>query len=432
MASKSGVTRRANRTWLLTTTVLLAISSFARASSEIVIDGTEREIPLPSVGGGSGGEIESEEEPSMKPEEDAEAVLEAVQQEIFWRSKHNNSAHHATSSSSTDVVQENAAPSVSFVPHPPSAAASKKALTDHFPPEGFVVTTRVVSDPSDGLSYWSDVGRFTIPYRECSSTGLTTPDVPLRSFSVRHLPPAGSDPAWTTAGPRPRLVVCLAPTRITVSGGRGDDASRVFRTGEVVLLEDVDGRGHKMVAANDDDDDESGGGGSVLTLDLDPARVDVAGGAKTTTTTGGAAPTDDADDARAAGTDANDADDDDGGGERDRLARRIARRVPLRRAFLTAAGALSSSALTFFLGKVAPHVLAVVAGGGCVVVGGTCLVVSNGEKLMDLLADGRKKRRMDWVLSQLEEEEAAEAAAVEEVEEAIEEAEKEEKEEGEE
>jgi len=82
------------------------------------------------------------------------------------------------------------------------------------------------------------------------------------------------------------------------------------------------------------------------------------------------------------------------------------REVGVRRALLTTTGIAASSALTYFLGKVAPPVLAVVFGGGCVVVGGTCMVVKGGEALMYQLDERQRRRSVEEVLSKLDEPEA--------------------------
>lgn len=73
----------------------------------------------------------------------------------------------------------------------------------------------------------------------------------------------------------------------------------------------------------------------------------------------------------------------------------------MRRAVLTTAGILASSAFTFFSGNVAPPVLAVVFGGGCVLVGGTRLIVKTGEAILDQIEEREERRKVEHALSKL-------------------------------
>lgn len=146
----------------------------------------------------------------------------------------------------------------------------------HRPPDGFVLSAHVVTDPNDGLSYFVDMNsedtqNLLVPFLECGAVGSATERFSVKSGSFRHFP-SGSDPtAWSTAGGgaggtgagddestttsasgehphgNPQLVVALHPLEITVSGNSGE--SRTFDAGDVVLMGDTLGRGHKMRAA---------------------------------------------------------------------------------------------------------------------------------------------------------------------------------------
>lgn len=149
--------------------------------------------------------------------------------------------------------------------------------TVHLPPDGFVLSAHVVTDPSDGLSYFVDTNaedaqNLLVPFLECGAVGSATEHFTVKSGSFRHFP-SGSDPsAWSTAGGgtgtgdddattttaasasaehshygNPQLVVALHPLEITVSGNGGE--SRTFDAGDVILMGDTMGRGHKMRAA---------------------------------------------------------------------------------------------------------------------------------------------------------------------------------------
>jgi len=151
------------------------------------------------------------------------------------------------------------------------------------PPQGYALAAHVVTDPSDGLSYFAtepfpdivpksalassstttDNHHLEIPYSDCGYSGSTTQAIPLKAGHFRHLPPGAHPQSWTTAtsaragnallaalsgngGHRkdPQLMIALKPLKITVSGNGGE--SRRFSAGDCVLLEDTVGRGHKL------------------------------------------------------------------------------------------------------------------------------------------------------------------------------------------
>ena len=180
----------------------------------------------------------------------------------------------SATSTSTDDVGDNSNPDA--IPH------------THNPPQGFQLTARIVTSPSDGLSYFLDFPlddpnsedallMFSIPYSfvECGPTIESTTDAfSLTDMVARHFP-GGADPGhWVNLGggvtmdngddeedgengPRylngnlhdghPKLLVALSPIEITVSGHELE--TRTFQPGDVILMEDTLGKGHKMRAA---------------------------------------------------------------------------------------------------------------------------------------------------------------------------------------
>lgn len=164
------------------------------------------------------------------------------------------------------------------------------------PPQGFQLTARIVTSPSDGLSYFLDmpedpdgeIGNWmmNIPYAyvECGqSVESTTEAFSLEDMVVRHFPGGAEMGHWVNlAGGvtvesislddqeegsdgneneskyingnhdgHPKLLVALSPIIITVSGNDGE--ARTFYPGDVVLMEDTLGKGHKMRAAPEED-----------------------------------------------------------------------------------------------------------------------------------------------------------------------------------
>lgn len=148
------------------------------------------------------------------------------------------------------------------------------------PPQGFTLSARIVTSPHDGLSYFLDVPdvdmttMMTIPYTflDCGrNIESTTEAFSLDDLVVRHLPAGADISHWVNLGGgvtigtedeygddsspryingnhdgRPKLLVALSPIEIVVSGNDGE--SRTFNPGEVILMEDTLGKGHKMKA----------------------------------------------------------------------------------------------------------------------------------------------------------------------------------------
>ena len=171
----------------------------------------------------------------------------------------------------------------------PSLNLSKQRKdSDHQPPQGFRLAGRVVTSSSDGLSYFldpakvnPDVNNFdwmmTIPYKylECGPTiESITEAFPVTDMVLRHFPHSASMSHWMNLGGgvtienglnekewegaryidtdgnsngHPKLLVALSPLEITVSGN--NEETRVFNPGDVILMEDTLGKGHKLSAA---------------------------------------------------------------------------------------------------------------------------------------------------------------------------------------
>jgi hypothetical protein len=167
----------------------------------------------------------------------------------------------------------------------------------HKPPQGFRLAARIVTSPSDGLSYFLDVPEdpnaleldnwmMNIPYTyvECGPTVESkTESFLLQDMVVRHFPHGADMAHWVNlAGGvtiekskpdtgdtesegesyisddingHPKLLVALSPIAITVSGN--EEETRTFHPGEVILMEDTLGKGHKMRAARDDSDESN-------------------------------------------------------------------------------------------------------------------------------------------------------------------------------
>lgn len=158
--------------------------------------------------------------------------------------------------------------------------------SNHQPPQGFRLAGRVVTNPVDGLSYFLDPQKednnsnndlmMTIPYRylECGPTiESTTEAFSLSNMVLRHLPKHDQLTHWMNSrggvtvenvvggvegeerstkyfdidgnsDGHPKLLVALSPIEITVSGN--NEESRLFYQGDVILMEDTIGKGHKM------------------------------------------------------------------------------------------------------------------------------------------------------------------------------------------
>lgn len=176
----------------------------------------------------------------------------------------------------------------------PLASSSSSSSSDipvlHAPPEGFVVTARVYTDPVDKLSHFDSVPtNIVLPFFECGAMGLSTNALPLSHASFRHAlagsqvwsgdfftsseeePPPQQQhqqqtrkrrrrsPSFSSSSSspsrmlveederqdwHPQLVVALTELEIVLNSGE----NKLFHRGDVILLEDTVLGGHKLRA----------------------------------------------------------------------------------------------------------------------------------------------------------------------------------------
>lgn len=253
------------------------------------------------------------------------------------------------------------------------------------PPQGFQITSRVYTDPTDKLAHFDNDSAMVFPYWECGVSGSTTVPIPLQHATVRHLL-GGSQPNQYSGGefgPYPQLVVALTSLDIVLNSGQ----VQTFHPGDVILLEDVVSGGHKLRGHDKQDmtvmiltltqhyhqvGKDKTSLTSILNKDslwkispcpngLEFSRVDV----------------------EPVGM----------GNKIGRLLRKLQPRS-IRRYLLTVVGLSLSTVLGDFMGKVAPLWLAVVFGGGCFVTGGTLAFVKVGDKALDELEMWQERRQL--------------------------------------
>jgi len=265
-----------------------------------------------------------------------------------------------------------------------SGASSHHNNNIHYePPQGFQITCRVYTDPTDKLAHFDNDSAMVFPYWECGVPGSTTVPIPLQHATVRHLL-GGSQPnlfSGTEFGPYPQLVVALSSLDIVLNSGQVQS----FHPGDVILLEDVVSGGHKLKGHDNQDmtvmiltltqhyhqvGKDKTSLQSILNQDkrwrvspcpngLEFSRVDL-----------------------------------DSQGIRNQVGSLLRKLQPrsIRRYLLTGLGLVLSAVLGDFMGKVAPLWLAVVFGGGCFVTGGTLAFVKVGDMALDELEMWQERR----------------------------------------
>lgn len=136
-------------------------------------------------------------------------------------------------------------------------------VLSHLPPEGFVISAHIVTNPNDGLSYFADTiplsepdtdessstfPNIQIPYFECGALGSTTsPIVNIKHVTFRAFP-ANANPTQFVPSAEVHLIVALSSLDIIVSGNQ--EEVRTFDKGSVIFMEDLFGRGHKIRASS--------------------------------------------------------------------------------------------------------------------------------------------------------------------------------------
>eukprot|EP00536_Pseudo-nitzschia_multiseries_P015997 jgi/Psemu1/44545/gm1.44545_g len=319
--------------------------------------------------------------------------------------------------------------------------------------KGFEITTRVYTDPHDKLAHFDEIvvaskdggmsseekeGEesnsssssssgssnsssnsspptvpIVLPYWECGVSGSTTVPVPLSSLTIRHLL-GGSKPGSFEEGcgrgdtvgiggmgigmgmgrgggsnhddHHPRLVVPLTPLEIVLNSGQ----TRIFRPGDVVLLENCLTGGHLLQG--------HGGQDMVVMLLTLPHAYHHAGkdrNALSSVFENGFWKQNPC----KTGLVSNNNGGGGGNGEESESKSKLA--IPWsrssrvrRRLGLGVIGAGVSLATADFLGKVAPLALALAAGGGLVAVGGTYGIVRLGEYGLDELEFWHERRQL--------------------------------------
>jgi hypothetical protein len=226
-------------------------------------------------------------------------------------------------------------------------------MTQHAPPEGFLLSARVYTDPADKLAHFDDETPLILYYYECASRGTTTAPLKLQHGYFRHT--FSSSPhvyQGAEFGNHPTLMVTLSETVVELNSGE----SRTFPSGSVLLLEDVLAGGHKCKA-------KTGSEVTVMLLTLPQSLIFVG---KENTALYKACEQDD----------------------------RAGMSTKLRRSVLAAIGTALSLVLADWLGKVAPIWLSVGIGGGCLVVGTTWGFVVGAENVVDQIELWRERRRL--------------------------------------
>uniref|UniRef100_A0A7S2K907 Uncharacterized protein n=1 Tax=Leptocylindrus danicus TaxID=163516 RepID=A0A7S2K907_9STRA len=124
------------------------------------------------------------------------------------------------------------------------------------PPEGFQIAAHIVSDDIDSSAYFADIDLPLIRYSDCGPEGAMTDLLPISNIQFRHFP-AGVYTHWAPTSissngessnsksrSRSQLIVCLSPLEVMVSGDERN--KQVFEAGQVILLDDTRGKGHKL------------------------------------------------------------------------------------------------------------------------------------------------------------------------------------------
>lgn len=101
--------------------------------------------------------------------------------------------------------------------------------------------TRIYSD-SDGKSYFEDI---KIPLRDAGKIGKLSPIQAATGIIFRETD-ADYDYDWHTAPQRQYIILLDGEIEIEVSDG----TKRRFRSGDILLVEDTTGRGHKTRTVN--------------------------------------------------------------------------------------------------------------------------------------------------------------------------------------
>jgi hypothetical protein len=118
------------------------------------------------------------------------------------------------------------------------------------PPEGFILTSRVYTDPTDKLAHFDNAQNVSLEYWECGVVGSTTSPLNVKHAYFRHALPRAAPNLWsgTEYGTHPQLLIPLKPLELLLNSGE----EQAFQPGDVILLEDVIKGGHKIRSQGED------------------------------------------------------------------------------------------------------------------------------------------------------------------------------------
>ena len=257
-----------------------------------------------------------------------------------------------------------------------------------------------------------------IPFLECNAVGSTTATLPFKHGTIRHFP-CGAEPKSFSPTPHPgQLLICLSRLELIVSGN--SEETRTFEPGDVILLEDTLGNGHKLRAACGESHyqdmtvmlltlahpaehdpppmaspfikspTKSGGGWSIFKKAAKSKDSAIPAPCRTEYDPSFSSYYDATDDTIPASVDTEDESltatepnailSNPNPGSIKFLVWNANRK---RTIVLAGIGSAASVVGSIWLSKVAPIFVTLVFGGGCLAVGGTCAFVSVGDKLLD-------------------------------------------------
>jgi hypothetical protein len=234
------------------------------------------------------------------------------------------------------------------------------------PPEGFVITSRVYTDPVDKLAHFDGENKVILEYWDCGVVGSTTSPLNVKHAYFRHALPRAAPTLWsgTEYGTHPQLLIPLKPLELILNSGE----LQAFEAGDVILLEDVIKGGHKICSQEEDL--------SALLLTL-PQQYHYVGTDYICLTSA----------RRACQTSSN------------------SQLLKIRKALFGSIGLGLSSLGAVFLGKVAPLWLSVGVCGLCFITGGTYAAIQCGEYVWQEVDLALERQRLKGEVEETEEEE---------------------------
>ena len=145
-------------------------------------------------------------------------------------------ASNETKNASTQSTDNNTQHTIPFL--------TKKKRVD--PPAGYKMVARVFIDPHDKHAHF-DFNVPLIPYFDCSSTGLTTTQIPLQHATMRHSLAHTHSRAFARGNMHPIILLALNPCIVDLNSGE----SLTLQAGQMILLEDVLKPGHSLSGLDD-------------------------------------------------------------------------------------------------------------------------------------------------------------------------------------